>query len=138
MAKYRIKEYIFGAHKNYLVQRKSIFGFWYNPDNIDADTTGWYDTIEEAKEVIIHKLTPIKTKIVWRIDTPINIKTENRKMKKEKILVLTREDLPEKLRESSISFINLPEFNISLSEIQKKEIIIFVDDNGKTKTLKNR
>ena len=67
MAKYRIKEYVFDKkHKSYVVQRKSFFGFWYNPDNVDAYTTGWYDTLEEAKEVINQKLTPTKTKVVWR------------------------------------------------------------------------
>lgn len=65
MAKYRIKEYDYGTRKNYVVQRRSIFGFWYNPDNVDACTTGWYDTLEEAKEVINQKLTPTKTKVVW-------------------------------------------------------------------------
>ena len=65
MAKYRIKEFDHGTHKNYVVQRKSIFGFWYNPDNVDAYTTGWYDSFEEAKEVINQKLIPTKTKVVW-------------------------------------------------------------------------
>jgi len=38
--KYRIVEFDFYDCKKYLTQRKSIFGFWYNPDNIDAYQTG--------------------------------------------------------------------------------------------------
>lgn len=64
MATYRIKEYDFGTRKDYCVQRKSIFGFWYNPDNVDAYTTGWYDTLEEAQRILKMKLTKTKTRIV--------------------------------------------------------------------------
>ncbi len=64
MKTYRIKEYDFGFTQNYVVQRKSIFGFWYNPDNIDGATTGWYDSLKEAKEVIKRKLIKIKTRII--------------------------------------------------------------------------
>lgn len=65
MAKYRIKEYKFYKCKSYVIQRKSIFGFWYNPDNIDAYTTGWYDTLEEAKEMLDQKLTIVENKTVY-------------------------------------------------------------------------
>ncbi len=64
MKKYRIKEYDFGKHKSYVIQLKSIFGFWYNPDNINAYITGWYDSLEEAKEMLNQKLTQVKSKIV--------------------------------------------------------------------------
>ncbi len=60
MKTYRIKEYDYGTRKTFCIQRKSIFGFWFNPDNVDAYTTGWYDTLEEAKEVIKRKRTPVK------------------------------------------------------------------------------
>ena len=63
MKTYRIKEYDYGTDKTYCVQRRSIFGFWYNPDNVDAYTTGFYDTLEEAREAIKRKLTKCKTKI---------------------------------------------------------------------------
>ena len=65
MAKYRIKEYDYESHKNYKIERKSIFGFWYNPDNIDAYTTGWYDSLEEAKDALWRKLIHIKSKVVF-------------------------------------------------------------------------
>lgn len=64
MKTYRIKEYDFGTRKAYCVQRKSIFGFWYNPDNVDAYTTGWYDTLEDARRRVKMKLTKVKTRIV--------------------------------------------------------------------------
>ena len=53
---YRIKQYIYSNRTEYVVQRKSIFGFWYNPDNIDAYTTGFYNSYEEAKEALDDKL----------------------------------------------------------------------------------
>ncbi len=64
MAKFRIKEFDYGKHKSYVVQRKSIFGFWYNPDNIDACATGSYDSLEEAKEMLDQKLTKVTSKII--------------------------------------------------------------------------
>jgi len=65
MRQYRIKEYDYGTHKNYEVQRKLIFNIWFNPDNADASTTGIYDTLKEAKDVIKTKLRKIKTKIIY-------------------------------------------------------------------------
>ena len=64
MKTFRIKEYDYGTHKSYEVQRLSIFGFWFNPDNVDAYTTGSYGSLEEAKEAISRKSTPIKTRII--------------------------------------------------------------------------
>ena len=61
---FRIKQYDHDTHRNYCVQRKSIFGFWYNPDNIDGYTTGFYDTLKEAKDVIKQKLIKVKTNII--------------------------------------------------------------------------
>jgi len=68
MARYRIIEHNYGKYKNYQIQKKSIFGWWYNPDNIDAYlgyTTGFFDTLEEAKERINQKLTGVKRRVVW-------------------------------------------------------------------------
>jgi len=50
--KYRIVEYIGYKNKTYKVQKKSIFGFWYNYENIDAFSTGVYNNIEDAEESI--------------------------------------------------------------------------------------
>ena len=71
MPQYRIKEHDYGNQKNYEIQRKSILGFWYNPDNIDGNTTGFFDNIEDAEECIKQKLTPTKIAIIrifkgWR------------------------------------------------------------------------
>lgn len=65
MARYRILEHDYGKHKNYEIQRKSIFGWWYNPDDIDAYTTGFFDTLKEAEECINQKLVGVKSKVVW-------------------------------------------------------------------------
>jgi hypothetical protein len=62
--RYRIKEWILLNRTEYEIQKKSIFGFWYNPDNIDAYTTGFYHTRIEAEKCIEKKLTPTITKIV--------------------------------------------------------------------------
>lgn len=53
---YRIKEvrspsYGQNSTVEFCIQRK-IFGIWYNPLNVNADITGWYETLEEAKEMI--------------------------------------------------------------------------------------
>lgn len=68
MAKYRLKEYDYETHKSYLLQRKSIFGFWYNPENIDANTTGWYDTEEEGIQSIKKRQIKAKKKVVFQLE----------------------------------------------------------------------
>ena len=42
------------------MQRRSIFGFLHNPDSVDAYTAGFYDILEEAREIIKSKLKKIK------------------------------------------------------------------------------
>lgn len=37
---------------SYKVQKKAFFGVWYNFNNIDGYTTGYYDTEREAREAI--------------------------------------------------------------------------------------
>ena len=57
---YRIVERVNGhGMSEYTVQRKSIFGFWYNPDNVDGNTTGTYHSLEDAKLAVKAKLTPV-------------------------------------------------------------------------------
>ena len=60
---YRIVEETFANKSQFLVQRKSIFGFWYNGNNVDGNTTGWYNTIQEAREYIRFKKEGITIKI---------------------------------------------------------------------------
>ena len=65
MAKYRIlkREYPDGQI-TYGVQKKILGLFWWNFENIDAFTTGFYDTLEEAEMAIrMHKEEP-KTTII--------------------------------------------------------------------------
>ena len=60
MAKYRIlkREYPDGQI-TYEVQKKILGLFWWNFENIDAFTTGFYDTLEDAKMAIkMHKEKP--------------------------------------------------------------------------------
>ena len=59
--RYRIKEYQYYNSKRYEIQRKSIFGFWYNPDNNDAYTTGSYDSIAEAKDMFAARCDLLRT-----------------------------------------------------------------------------
>ncbi len=65
MKTYRIKEITDGDLVQYEVQRRSIFGFWYNPDNVDAYTTGICNTLDEAMNIIKQKLNGTKTKIIF-------------------------------------------------------------------------
>ena len=65
MAEYRIlkREYPNGQI-TYEVQKKILGLFWWNFENIDAFTTGFYDTLEEAEMAIkMHKEEP-KTTII--------------------------------------------------------------------------
>jgi len=57
MDKYRVKIHSFATPTiQYEIQKKSIFGFWYNPDNVDAYTTGFFDTSKEAEYCIESKI----------------------------------------------------------------------------------
>ena len=64
MKNYRIKEHQGFNRDYYEVQRKSILGFWYNYENVDGYTTGFYNSIEEARESIARKQHKTKTRIV--------------------------------------------------------------------------
>ena len=60
MPKYRIlkREYPNGR-VDYEVQKKVLDLFWWNFENIDACTTGFYNTFEEAEMAIkMHKEKP--------------------------------------------------------------------------------
>jgi hypothetical protein len=62
MAKYRIlkREYPNGRI-DYEVQKKILGLFWWNFENVDAITTGFYSTLEDAEMVI--KMHKEKTKV---------------------------------------------------------------------------
>ena len=65
MAKYRILKREYPDDQiTYEVQKKILGLFWWNFENIDAFTTGFYDTLEDAKMAIkMHKEGP-KTTII--------------------------------------------------------------------------
>ena len=52
MINYRIIKYTNPFSTTFKVQKKSFFWLWYNFNNIDGCTTGYYDTEEEALEAI--------------------------------------------------------------------------------------
>lgn len=66
--KYRVVEIQYYNTIKWEIQKKSIFGFWYNPLNKDAFTTGIYFSLEEAKNAINRLMYKPKSKIVYEID----------------------------------------------------------------------
>jgi hypothetical protein len=66
MAKYRVKQRFYYDDKtDYEVQKKVWYiPFWYNFNNIDGSTTGFYDTFEEAKKAINHNKFNIDQRII--------------------------------------------------------------------------
>jgi hypothetical protein len=59
-------------------------------------------------------------------------------MRKEEILILGREDMFEVNKGKDILSIYFTDFKISGKHYQDNGIILFIDDNGDTKILKNR
>ena len=53
---YRIIECKNYDGNTFIVQKRSIFGFWYNMDNYDAYTTGIYYNIDDARESVREKI----------------------------------------------------------------------------------
>jgi len=64
MSNYRIIKYINPFYKTFKVEKQSFFGFWYNFNNIDGCTTGFYDTEEEAIEAIDRHRSKTKAEII--------------------------------------------------------------------------
>jgi hypothetical protein len=59
-------------------------------------------------------------------------------MRKEETLILGREDMIETENGKDIRIIDFIDFKISIKPFQENGIILFIDDNGQTKILKNR
>jgi hypothetical protein len=59
-------------------------------------------------------------------------------MRKEETLILGREDMIETYQRKDIILIGFTDFKISVKPFQENGIILFIDDNGDTKILKNR
>ena len=66
--RYRIKEYNFPYNNTqWVVQRRSIFGFWYNPNNIDSMRDGWYNSLLEADRALEAELHKTTSKVVKEV-----------------------------------------------------------------------
>ena len=59
-------------------------------------------------------------------------------MKKEETLILGREDMFETQQGKNILLIDFTDFKISVNKTLENGIIVFIDNNGDTKILKNR
>ncbi len=59
-------------------------------------------------------------------------------MRKEETLILKREDMIESNQGKDILLVDFTDFKISVKTFQENEIILFIDNNGYTKILKNR
>jgi hypothetical protein len=59
-------------------------------------------------------------------------------MRKEVTLILGREDMIKTKNGKNILLIDFTDFEISVKPFQENGIILFIDDNGQTKILKNR
>lgn len=59
-------------------------------------------------------------------------------MRKEETLILGREDMIENYQGKDILLIDFTDFKISVNKTLENGIILFIDDNGDTKILKNR
>jgi len=69
MAKYRIVKHEYPNGKiDYEVQKKILGLFWWNFENIDAYTTGFYDTIEEAEIAIKMDRKDLHKKTIINVD----------------------------------------------------------------------
>ena len=59
-------------------------------------------------------------------------------MRKEETLILERDDMIETHQGKDILLIDFTDFKISVRPLQENGIILFIDNNGDTKILKNR
>lgn len=59
-------------------------------------------------------------------------------MRKEETLILGREDMTELNQGKNILLVDFNDFKISIKPFHENGIILFIDDNGDTKILKNR
>ena len=69
MAKYRIIKHEYPNGKIYYEVQKKILGlFWWNFENVDGSTTGFYDTLGEAKTAIKMDRKDLYKKTIINID----------------------------------------------------------------------
>ena len=69
MAKYRIVKHEYPNGKIYYEVQKKILGlFWWNFENIDGCTTGFYNTLEKAEMAIKMDRNDLHKKTIINID----------------------------------------------------------------------
>ena len=59
-------------------------------------------------------------------------------MRKEDVLLLDRGDVIKQSEDKDINLLNLSDFRTSIKQFQKVGFVLFVDDDGQTRILKNR
>jgi len=59
-------------------------------------------------------------------------------MREERVLILERTDLFDCFKDKKISLIDFSDFVISFNLTCEQSLILFIDDNGETRILKNR
>lgn len=68
MGRYRIRRLYLPVGERYEVQRRSIFGFWYNPEGCGVDSFGLFKTFKEAKGYIENSNRKVKPQVVFDTD----------------------------------------------------------------------
>lgn len=64
MGKYRIIKLTKNGDSWFVVQKKSFFGMWFNFNNIDAETTGYYSNEHRARKAIEEHRSKITVEII--------------------------------------------------------------------------
>ena len=59
-------------------------------------------------------------------------------MREDKVLILERSDLLDMFKDKDFSLIDFSDFSLSYQRMYEQSLILFIDDNGETKILKNR
>lgn len=59
-------------------------------------------------------------------------------MIEDKVLILERSDLLDMFKDKDFSLIDFSDFSLSYQRMYEQSLILFIDDNGEIKILKNR
>jgi hypothetical protein len=59
-------------------------------------------------------------------------------MREERVLILERTDLLDSFKDKKFSLIDFNDFSLSFQRMLSYPLILFIDNNGETRILKNR